>query len=488
MIGDTSGARPTAGLLSFGDALLLLLLAVAAVRALSFPAYSQDTWYFMKSGEAMLEARGFPAHELYGQGMENQRWTRSAWAFSVGLGLVVKAWGLDGLLLFRIAWCVASLLGLTWLWRRRGLDGPGAVLLSLAVLWGTQWWWTERPQTLTFVLLPLIYAFYDSRRRWLGRLGLAACGAIWANCHDSVALLLLPWGVAGLMGLARRQRFVDVLADGAALLGGMLCNPDLAGPLTRTLTFLRKETSLTAALQEWRPANWAENGNTLAVLAGFGALALFQLTRWPKSLLSPAGICALVMSLLSFSSRRFLPYAVLSAAYWAAGAGIQIRWRPWAWAALGLASLAWARDPELGQIRFLLEKYPVGAAEFLAQDPPAGRLAHSRIDGDYLLWRLGPGQKVFVDSRQAHIYPLTRLAHEIRIIGADPQWRDSVKGYGITAILASKRPREVPIIAVLRQEPGWRPVYEDATSVLFARPAEKGQKGTWPKTALKARP
>jgi hypothetical protein len=203
--------------------------------------------------------------------------------------------------------------------------------------------------------------------------------------------------------------------------------------------------------------------------------------RWPA--LTAAGLWTLAFGGLALQSRRYIPYFMLLALLWAASQPWP-RLRRFRQASLALAvglllSLAFWRysDPDLGHYEPLWQKFPVGAAEFLAQDPPAGRLANAHWDGDYLLWRLGPEQKVFIDSRQ-DLYAV-RYVHEARLYGAAAQWRDVVQGYGFSAILMPLQPTPPPLREALAQDKDWRVVYRDNSSELWARRGEKGKRGTW---------
>lgn len=475
-----------AGPSAFPDFSLLALLAVALYLGLSFGAWQQDTWFYLKSGEAMVTQGGFPQHDLFGQGTEARPWPRSAWSFSVMAHLVARAWGLDALVLARIILSTAGLLLIAVLFRRRQAPWALAVALTLLLFLGTRYLWNERPHTGTFVLLPLALAAL-SRVGWRRRLALGLIALVWSNLHDSSVLFGVLLGAWLLTETIFGKPWREAAYDAGAAALGLLCNPGLAEPWLRVWRWYSSPNAYRATIQEWSGPQGPET--VLYLAPPLLALLLVAKLRGQaeRSWRQPAFLWVLLLGVLSLSSRRYWPYSLICGLYFAAQALPRLfpkaPWRPLAWAlllgTLGSASL----DPALGKRGILWEKVPRGAAEFLAQEAPAGRLAHTRWDGDYLLWRLGPEQKVFIDSRLDLVYPYARMAHEESIFGGSASWRESLQGYGISAVLLPRLPQEAPLAPLLEADPQWRLVYLDPVSRIYARQGENGARGGWPQGA-----
>jgi hypothetical protein len=133
-----------------------------------------------------------------------------------------------------------------------------------------------------------------------------------------------------------------------------------------------------------------------------------------------------------------------------------------------------AREPGLSPMDLL---YPVGAAGWIARERPPGPIFHHQVDGSYLIWRLHPDYRVLVDGRLEVFGPEalreltgTRLEDFRRL---DARYR-----FGL-ALLAYALFDYGELMRALARDPGWRLVYVDETSVLFAR-IPPGAAPAWP--------
>src|SRR5262245_47678145 len=105
---------------------------------------------------------------------------------------------------------------------------------------------------------------------------------------------------------------------------------------------------------------------------------------------------------------------------------------------------------------------PVGAATFIAGRNLTGRIFHPQIFGDYLIWRLWPAQRSFVDGR-VHVFDL-EFIRQNSILLRDSHWEDLLRRWDIQYMLLSKSPDDEDnpkAIEVARNSPHWRKLYED---------------------------
>lgn len=88
--------------------------------------------------------------------------------------------------------------------------------------------------------------------------------------------------------------------------------------------------------------------------------------------------------------------------------------------------------------------------------------------GDYLIFRLYPSQRVFIDGRSDFYGPV--LGSEYRSLqNASAGWRDALERHRFDAALL---PRDWALGGLLEREPGWNKVYQDPVAVLFTRKGE----------------
>jgi hypothetical protein len=133
-----------------------------------------------------------------------------------------------------------------------------------------------------------------------------------------------------------------------------------------------------------------------------------------------------------------------------------------------VAQSPWLR-PQITGKSLLAEQTPVGAADFIEQHGLTGRLFHPQEFGDYLLWRLWPQQKTFVDGR-VHLFSLDFLKDYEEAIDS-PLSGDVLDRWKIQYVLLHKQPNDAErrSIASMEAAPAWTKIYEDGLSVLFER-------------------
>ena len=105
------------------------------------------------------------------------------------------------------------------------------------------------------------------------------------------------------------------------------------------------------------------------------------------------------------------------------------------------------------------------AVEFIRQSHLEGRMLNDYTWGGYLIWAL-PEHKVFVDGR-SDIYEWAGVLHDFAawaLLQTDP--RNLLEKYRVDFCLLS---REAPMAHVLPFLSGWRMIYSDDRSVIFAR-------------------
>jgi hypothetical protein len=128
----------------------------------------------------------------------------------------------------------------------------------------------------------------------------------------------------------------------------------------------------------------------------------------------------------------------------------------------------WLR-PHLMEKSLLAEQTPVGVAEFIHREGVTGRMFHPQDFGDYLMWRLWPQQKTFVDGR-VHLFSLEFL-EEYELATRDPLSTDLVGRWNIQYILLSKVPGQSnpKAIETMQASSDWVRMYEDGVSVLYEK-------------------
>jgi hypothetical protein len=132
-----------------------------------------------------------------------------------------------------------------------------------------------------------------------------------------------------------------------------------------------------------------------------------------------------------------------------------------------LAALALAGGARLdfrGQgNRFDPAGFPVKAVDWLEENPQPGNGFNYFPWGGYLLYRMWPEQRVFIDG-QTDFYGEALTRQYEQVITLDEGWREVLAGYQVQWALM---PAGSALAQALQDEPGWRAIYMDETSAVL---------------------
>lgn len=119
--------------------------------------------------------------------------------------------------------------------------------------------------------------------------------------------------------------------------------------------------------------------------------------------------------------------------------------------------------------------FPEGAASFIERERIPGQIFNTYDEGGYVVWRLGPEYKDYVDGR-GDPFGTDLILRSTKLVQRGPDsvdWQQESERYGINAIIVPLgRYWGVDRFPLLRQfcaGENWRPVYLDETSAVFVR-------------------
>jgi len=140
---------------------------------------------------------------------------------------------------------------------------------------------------------------------------------------------------------------------------------------------------------------------------------------------------------------------------------------------LAVIALLWAPNPpKRFRAEFDPKTFPAGAIETLARIP-AARIFTFDQWGDYLIFRLYPDHKVFVDGR-CDYFGSDFEKKVADIVSVNHGWDRTLAQFGVDTILM---PPSSPLTGVLKESSRWRVVYDDGVSLVF-RPRTGGVTGS----------
>jgi hypothetical protein len=485
---------------------VIVALSILALFALfSSEVGDPDTWQHLASGRYILQHHAFPSPDPYSfttamakPAYSDEESTRTfniqhELLAQIFLYLSYAAAGFAGLVILRCtllsSFCV--ILGLAaWHRTHSFFKSLAAGCMAATVAYQFR---ADRPYLFTFVFLAAIIAILEYRRRlWL----LPPLFFLWANTHGG---FVLGWSVlavfcAEALLLRWRSKPLDderrlwLVAISCFLISGL----NATGFHVIPVMLSYQKSVMQTTLWEWqRPALWPPP--LFAIMLGVAAIVML----WARRDVRPADwLLLLVFGAASLSAIR---NAILAAtvAPLLIVTYLPIRRRlPLAMEYLtALGALALAVTPVIQGRAFQFQsadwKYPARAADFLLAHHISARMFNTWEFGAYLIWRLWPQERVFIDGRaqsetvyldyQAIVYNLKAAEEPIngpyqalrpRVITGKTA-EELLQQYGIEMILMDGfefTTGSTYYLAAALADPNqtqWKLVYWDAQAMIF---------------------
>jgi hypothetical protein len=480
---------------------------VVAVRAVADPVIDPDIWWHLRVGQWVVEHHAVPATDPFSRYGVDRPWIAYSWLYEVLVFRLYEAFGLAGIVAYRVAMSMAVVAALHRLVRRREPRFLVATALTAVAALAMAPLFSERPwlvtilfTTLTLDVLLNLRAGQASRWIWL----LPFAFVLWANLHIQFVYGLLLLGLAcvapGIDALLARQRGEDVgkvVSWRVVLLTGLCLLATLANPyhgqLYRVVVEYATQSGPFHCVNELRALEFREASDWVMLL--LGGAAVFALGR-RRRLGSFEVLLLTCAGALAFRSRRELWFlvlagvAILATQHRRRAAGrcrepsgtslvrLGSRHLPLKqWIAIGAALtvliglVAWRRGlSEENMGRKVAEVFPVEAAAVVAARGYAGPLYNDFNWGGFLIWSL-PQLPVVLDGR-TNLHGDERILRIGNTWAAGPGWRDDPDLATAGVVIADA---QSPLGCVLVLDDRFQVVYEDRIARVFVR----RQPGSW---------
>lgn len=469
-----------------------------------------DTGWHIRSGEWILENGRIPHQDMFSFTKAGQPWFAWEWLWDLSMGFLHRHGGLPAIVLANSLFLCLLFLTLYRVTRSRcGNDYIAIAGTLLAVLY-TSTYWLARPHLVTLLMVLLFQHVLERAQEGHGRLLwiLPPLTALWANMHGGFLAGILLAGlyaigellpiITGASLTAALGRSKTYLLTAAACLVASLVNPygaQLHFHIFRYLTnpFFPKYISEFQALSFQEPAS-----RFLEALVLLGAVATVRSLR-RREFIHP--LIFLVWLHLAVTSARHSPIFVVLITPWICselsgllgdmeGARIHSKVK----AALASFSTSAAEFSRIDRIeRFYVtpllallfvaaalyspapgpkfraefdpRNFPAAAAANLNVREEAGRLFSTDLWGGYLIYRLYPSLRVFIDGR-SDFYGPAFVKEYLDLLSAQPGWEEGLERYHVSRVLI---PFYTPLGAVLKESKHWRIVSDDGVAILYAK-------------------
>jgi hypothetical protein len=471
--------------------MLAALLAVLAMLTVRARFDDPDLWWHLKMGQIICTTHAIPLTDLFSYTSGHQAITPQEWLAQVTIYGAWKCAGFSGLMLWMFLLATAVLIA------GYGLCSLYSGNLKVAFLGAMMIWlfttvgFSIRPQLISYLLLItellLIHLGRSRTPRWF--LWLPILFALWVNCHGSFILGIILAGVilfASLfsfrVGSLQAQRWNPRCRRMLALalilsVAALLLNPAGIKQILYPFDTMLHMHILLGNVDEWAPLDMTEARGVvlLAILLCSFLLVVVRRSElfFDELLLLALGTWMAVSHVRMLFLFGIVAAPILSrqlATSWEGYDAAKDRvWPNAVMIAASLLTILIAFPDSRNLEEQVEEQSPVKAVEFIQASHLAGPMLNDYSFGGYLIWAL-PEHPVFIDGR-TDVYEWSGFLGEFApwaTLESDPD--ALLQKYRIGFCLLT---RQSPMARVLPLLPGWKIVYSDKNSVIFARTAPR---------------
>lgn len=456
-------------LTSLDSVWVAIAIALPSIVAMKSAIVMIDLAYHLRAGEYFLHTGSIQRTNLFSFVEPGREWLNQQWGAQVVLATLDRAGGFATLSFGRVVAMAAIALFLFLSCRARGADRrTSSVLTSLGTLLALPTLGI-RPQLFGLLLFAACLWILTTRSSHPSRLwALPFLATLWANLHGSF-LFLLPLLVLALTeSWIRRESGRTRLMTVAVLsLVGTLVNP--FGPSVWTYVIdITANPIVRDWVTEWAPLSIRDPFGVL-LFASIGAV-VFVLVRKASDVTSIDLLWLGIFAVVGLTAVRSLAWWAFVAPVVVAGL-LRPSHRPasrgvplvnacilFAAAAIGVLLLPWWRPIPLGAAPERL------VATVAKVTDPGARVI---VEQTYASWfELAlPDRKVFVDSR-IELYDRSVWTDYQSIRNARADWSEIVDRWDANTIVAEP---SWALVRFIKQDPGWRLIFEDDDGLVFVR-------------------
>lgn len=464
-----------------GDNAIMCLFLVAIFLWAFNPFREFDVWYHLKTGEYILGNLSVPTRDIFSYTAQGAIWVTHSWVPEVIFFLVYKISGMVGIAAVPAVAAVITFALVFYLAQKLGANKYVTLALFFLIPYLRIFpLWVSRPQIFSYLfivveILCLETYLRNKDKRILYFLPVLLW--VWANSHASVTL-----GLGVLIGYCLFNR--SLIVPAFVSVGLSFLNPNTYHIFI--YSSLIREVVQTLRVDEWLSilvySRYVGTQIFFVLLALLNIFFLYSLAR--KRIAENLRFAGLVLgfSALPFISVRhlvFLPlviFPILSAQLSKSQTikGILEKVTP---ATLGVLFAVLGFIFVIGGVlRFphiLVDQViaPVRAVDFILREGIRGPIFNYYNEGGYLIWRLWPEQKVFIDGR-SEVYAGQPLQDFLAILMFRNGWQDIVnEKYKVNYVLIATRSFPRKFLEKIFEEfgkIGFKPVYlDDAHAVLL---------------------
>jgi len=474
------------------------------------------TGWHIRNGQLMLLSHSITRTDSFSATMSGQPWYAWEWLYDVLIAAIHHALGLNGVVFYSAAIMAATFVLVFHLAMRRGGSLPITFFLLVLSIGASAIHFLARPHVLSWLLTVIWFELLDSaadREKEQRLFYLPVLMLLWVNLHGGfllgfalLAVYLIGGAIEYFTGREQRQEIgrwlkrlglVSVLSLLASFINpygyklhlhiyrylsdrflmnrvNEFLSPDFHGVAQQCFAVVLLVTiaALASARRKPQPAH-------LLVILMAAYSGLYAARNLPvSSMLLTLMIAPLLSETVAKASENaeIAPWlrTLLSRMH---SLGIRMeklegRFQGHAWLMLVFVLGLWAcmHGGRLGSTQWINayfddKRFPVEAAEVIAQRDIREPIFCPDQWGGYLIYRLYPQTKVLVDDRH-DLYGDQFFKDYLKVVFVQPDWNKVLDERHVNWILVQKNSS---LGTILGQTTPWKLIHEDGTAVLFHR-------------------
>lgn len=486
--------------------MLLFVLVIAGIY-LSRPLYDPDFYWHLKTGQWIWQHKSLPQMDPFGvlplapPSPRNDFILTSYWLVQLILYALHSLFGMSGIILFR--WIIAGIALLICIYWTNIRNSNVAAVIAIGTIQILEFYFIERPQFVSFVcfggLLVVLFRFFEQRKSrslWSTLVPLSLLMTVWANMHGGFligqAILIYCVITEGtkfahnsLTPLSARNYRILLISSITALIASFI-NPNALNLIKYLPTIFD-----------------AKNYANLNVLEEMSIIEYFKVSRdytvclYAASMLLTAG--ALLLSthrknitwigilvgtaFMGCQHMRLMPFFLVSATIFMAKhmetecSAIKVKVVLISMLAVTTAYSVSDEFPQIFQVAksgwVPVNQLPVKSADFISANNISGNIYTTMYWGGYMIWRMGPENKIFHDSRALNIQRAWEYNNSMTfVLNQRPYWKGLLNIYNIrTAVLPmyDEDGRPNLLNQSIAADKGWAMIFADENEAVFVR-------------------
>ena len=470
-----------------------------------------DTGWHLRAGEWILANRRVPDQDIFSYTKAGQPWFAWEWLWDLSFGWLYAHGGMAAVILASLLLICSTSVLVFRLMRRQSGNALLAITILFFVTGGSAIHWLARPHLFTLLFAAIFYSLLERVREGKTRLlwWLPVMMVVWTNLHGGffVGLILVAAYAAGelLRGMveaipqARKDALRRAVPYGVTFAGcslATLINPYVYHLHVHIFAYLtdRYQYQNIVEFQSFNfhhpvtiffepmlllglaAAVWSlmrRDYISVLLIGGWAHLALITVRNTPIFLmLASVPVACMLQKLMeeipAQDLANWMRQAAARIARFAADFGEtdgipRVHLTSAAAAGLLVALFYAPNAPAKCRAEYSASHYPAKAIEFLQKASPKKTIFTDDAWGGYLIYRLYPANKVFIDGR-SDFYGSSFNEKYLDVMNVRHGWEKNLDQYHVNAILL---PVEAPLTATLKESPRWRAVYDDGVAIVF---------------------